>query len=192
AGSNAKALSPSVRALNDCNQQWIFIRLTLQGRETVTNNSLTAKDIMTPNVKSVPQSWTMERFKKFLSDNDIIGSPVANEDGQIVGIATLKDIAEFHFDASSSQYEGEMSEEEQQEVRRLRMMIFEGLASMPVEVGDIMTPSLVSVQENTAVKDVAELMMNEHLHRVFVKNGDEVSGIITTYDLLKIIVEQLS
>lgn len=134
----------------------------------------------------------MERFKKFLSDNDIIGSPVANEEGKIIGIATLKDIAEFHFDASSSRYEGEMSEEEQQEVRRLRMMIFEGLASMPVEVGDIMTPSLVSVQEDTPVKDVAELMMNEHLHRVFVKNGEEVSGIITTYDLLKIIVEQLS
>ena len=158
----------------------------------MTKENLTAKDIMTPNVKSVPQNWTMERFKKFLSDNDIIGSPVANDDGQIVGIATLKDIAEFHFDASSSQYEGEMSEEEQQEIRRLRMMIFEGLASMPVEVGDIMTPILVSVQENTAVKDVAELMMNEHLHRVFVKNGEEVSGIITTYDLLKIIVEQLS
>lgn len=158
----------------------------------MTTKSLTAKDIMTPNVKSVPQDWTMERFKKFLSDNDIIGSPVANEEGKIIGIATLKDIAEFHFDATSSNYDGELSDEEQQEIRRLRMMIFEGLASMPVEVGDIMTPILVSVQENAAVRDVAELMMNEHLHRVFVKNGDDVSGIITTYDLLKVIVEQLS
>lgn len=157
----------------------------------MTNKNLSAKDIMTPNVKSVPQNWTMERFKKFLSDNDIIGSPVANDEGKIVGIATLKDIAEFHFDASSSQYEGEMSEEEQQEIRRLRMMIFEGLASMPVEVGDIMTPSLVSVHEDTPIQEIAELMMNEHLHRIFVTNGDEVSGIITTYDLLKVIVEQL-
>ena len=154
--------------------------------------SLTAKDIMTPNVKSVPQSWTMERFKKFLSDNDIIGSPVANDEGKIIGIATLKDIAEFHFDSSSSPYEAEMSEEEQQEVRRLRMMIFEGLANMPVEVNDIMTPILVSVPEDTPITEVSKIMMNEHLHRVFVKNGDDVSGIITTYDLLKVIVEQLN
>jgi len=153
--------------------------------------NLTAKDIMTPNVKSVPQSWTMERFKQFLSKNDIIGSPVANDEGEIVGIATLKDIAEFHFDASSSNHEAELNEEEQKEARRLRMMIFEGLSSMPVEVRDIMTPSLVSVHEDTHIKDVAELMMQEHLHRVFVKNDDDVSGIITTYDLLKVIVEQL-
>jgi len=154
-------------------------------------NTLTAKDIMTPHVKSVPQHWTMERFKKFLSDNDIIGSPVANEEGTIIGIATLKDIAEFHFDASSSEYEADMSNEEQKEIRRLRTMIFEGLSSMPVEVSDIMAPILVSVSEDAPVKAVAELMMKEHLHRVFVKKGEEVSGIITTYDLLKVIVEQL-
>ncbi len=152
---------------------------------------LTAKDIMTPNVKSVPQTWTMERFKKFLTENDIIGSPVANEDGEIIGIATLKDIAEFHFDGSSSRHEAEMSEEEQQEIRRLRMMIFEGLASMPVEVSDIMTPIIVSVQNSTPIIEVAKLMMNEHLHRVFVKQQNEVTGIITTHDLLKVIVEHL-
>lgn len=158
----------------------------------MTKTTLTAKDIMTPNVKSVPQSWTMERFKQFLSENDIIGSPVANEQGEIIGIATLKDIAEFHFDASSSQYEADMTEEELQEIRRLRMMIFEGLSTMPVEVRDIMTPILVSVQEDTSIEDIAKLMMQEHLHRVFVKKGNEVTGIITTYDLLKVIVEQLS
>lgn len=149
-----------------------------------------AKDIMTPHVKSVPQSWTMQKFADFLSKNDISGSPVADDNGKVVGIATLKDIAEFHFNTVNSDYESRMDEEELRESRRLRMMIFEGLTKVPVEVGDIMTPIVFSVEENTPIKEVAELMMAEHLHRVFVKAGDNLAGIITTYDLLKIIVEE--
>lgn len=149
-----------------------------------------AKDIMTPHVKSVPQNWTMQKFADFLSQNDISGSPVADAQGNVVGIATLKDIADFHFNNVNSEYEDQMSEEELRESRRLRMMIFEGLAKIPVEVGDIMTPIVFSVEETASVKEVAEIMMAEHLHRIFVKNADQLVGIITTYDLLKIIVEE--
>ena len=151
---------------------------------------LIAKDIMTPHVKSVPQSWTMQKFAAFLSDNEISGSPVANESGELIGIATLKDIADFHFNQVDHDHESRMDADELKESRRLRMMIFEGLAKVPVEVSDIMTPIMFSVKEEASIKDVAELMMQEHLHRVFVKQGDTLTGIITTYDLLKILVEE--
>ncbi len=153
---------------------------------------LTAKDVMTPHVKSVPQSWTMQKFAEFLSQNNISGSPVADEDGKLVGIATLKDIAEFHFQSVNENYEQQMTDEELKESRRLRMMIFEGLAKVPVEVRDILTPIVFSVSEDATVKEVAELMMAEHLHRVFVKSGETLTGIITTYDLLKVIVEEVA
>lgn len=153
---------------------------------------LKARDIMTPHIKSVPQSWTMQKFAQFLSDNDISGSPVANDEGELIGIATLKDIADFHFNSVQNDYESQLDEEELKEARRLRMMIFEGLAKQPVEVGDIMTPIIFSVEESTSIKEVAELMMAEHLHRVFVKDGNTITGIITTYDLLKIIVKETS
>lgn len=153
---------------------------------------LTAKDIMTPHVKSVPENWTMQKFADFLSKNDISGSPVADENGNLIGIATLKDIADFHFNTTQNDYESQMDDEEIKESRRLRMMIFEGLSKIPVEVSDIMTPIVFSVEEKTPIKEVAELMMAEHLHRVFVKSGEEPTGIITTYDLLKVIVEELS
>ena len=153
---------------------------------------LTAKDIMTPHVKSVRQSWTMQKFSTFLSDNNISGSPVADEDGKVIGIATLKDIAEFHFNFRDSKYESQLDEEELKESKRLRMMIVEGLTKVPVEVGDIMTPIVFSVKEESTIKEVAELMMQEHLHRVFVKKDESLTGIITTYDLLKVIVEEVS
>lgn len=154
-----------------------------------STDKLLAKDIMTPHVKSVPQSWTMQRFSNFLSENNISGSPVANDKGDLIGIATLKDIADFHLNSVSENYEELLTEEERLEARRLRMMMFEGLSKLPVEVGDIMTPIIFSVDEQTKIVDVAKLMMKEHLHRIFVKNGTTLTGIITTYDLLRIIAD---
>lgn len=152
-------------------------------------DKLLSKDIMTPHVKSVPQSWTMQRFSDFLSDNNISGSPVADEQGEVIGIATLKDIADFHLNSVSENYEEKLTEEEKLEARRLRMMMLQGMSKLPVEVGDIMTPIIFSVDEETKIVDVAKLMMKEHLHRVFVKKGPTLTGIITTYDLLKVITE---
>lgn len=151
---------------------------------------LLARDIMTPHIKSVPHNWTMQKFSQFLADNDISGSPVADEHGELIGIATLKDIADFHFNSVQTDYESQLDDEEQREARRLRMLIFEGMSKQPVEVGDIMTPIIFSVEEEAPIKEVAELMMDEHLHRVFVKHGSELTGIITTYDLLKVIVKE--
>jgi len=158
-------------------------------KESRYTDKLLAKDIMTPHIKSVPYTWTMQRFAGFLSDNNISGSPVANEKGDLIGIATLKDIADFHLNSTSENYEEQLTEEERLEARRLRMMMFEGLSKLPVEVGDIMTPIIFSVDEQTKIIDVAKLMMKEHLHRIFVKKGTVLSGIITTYDLLRVIAE---
>ena len=158
-------------------------------KQSRATDKLISKDIMTPHVKSVPQSWTMQRFADFLSTNNISGSPVANEQGDLIGIATLKDIADFHLNSVNENYESQLTEEEKLEARRLRMMIFEGMAKLPVEVGDIMTPIIFSVDEQTKVVDVAKLMLKEHLHRVFVKKGQTLTGIITTYDILKVITE---
>ena len=108
-----------------------------------------AYEIMTPSIKAVPQSWTMDRLARFLTDNEITGSPVTDETGEIVGIATLKDITEFRWNASRSESDARMTPEEEHEARRLRMAIFEEMGKVPVEVRDIMTPIVLSVDEQT-------------------------------------------
>jgi CBS-domain-containing membrane protein len=147
-----------------------------------------AREIMTPSVKAVPQSWTMDRFTRFLTDNEITGSPVSDENGKIIGIATLKDVAEFRWSSSRPKHsEAQLTEEDQREARRLRMFIFEEMSKLPAEVHDIMTPIVISVSESTPVRDIANLMMEEHMHRIFVTQDGEVTGIITTYDMLRLI-----
>lgn len=149
-----------------------------------------AYEIMTPSIKAVPQSWTMDRLARFLTDNEITGSPVTDETGEIVGIATLKDITEFRWNASRSESDARMTPEEEHEARRLRMAIFEEMGKVPVEVRDIMTPIVLSVDERTPVRDIADIMMREHLHRIFITKDEKITGIVTTYDMLKLISDQ--
>jgi len=149
-----------------------------------------AYEIMTPSIKAVPQSWTMDRLARFLTDNEITGSPVTDETGEIVGIATLNDITEFRWNASRSESDARMTPEEEHEARRLRMAIFEEMGKVPVEVRDIMTPIVLSVDEQTPVRDIADIMMREHLHRIFITKDEKITGIVTTYDMLKLISDQ--
>ena len=149
-----------------------------------------AREIMTPTVKAVPHNWTMDRFARFLTDNEITGSPVTDDNGDIIGIATLKDITEFRWNASRRGDRPSLTKEEQDEARRLRMVLLEEMGKVPVEVRDIMTPIVLSVDEDTPVRDIANIMMGEHLHRIFVTRETRITGIITTYDMLKLISDQ--
>ena len=83
-----------------------------------------------------------------------------------------------------------LTEEEQEEARRLRSGDFEEMGKVPVEVRDIMTPIVLSVDEDTPVRDIANIMMREHLHRIFVTQDSKITGIITTYDMLKLVSDQ--
>ena len=151
---------------------------------------LLAREIMTPSIKAVPQFWTVDRLARFLTDNEIAGSPVTDNNGDIIGIVTLKDITEFRWNTSRSETEAQLTENEAREARRLRMVIYEGMGKLPVEVRDIMTPIVLSVDEDTPVREIAKTRMAEHLHRIFVTLGGKITGIITTYDLLKIIADR--
>lgn len=57
-------------------------------------------------------------------------------------------------------------------------------------VEDIMTPKVVSVSEDATVPEIASLMLKEHLHRLLVMDGDEAKGILSTSDLLGLLVEE--
>src|SRR5690606_37513516 len=120
-----------------------FNKSTANGR--VLPMTVLAHEIMTPTIKAVPHHWTMDRLARFLTDNEITGSPVTDDNGDIIGIATLKDITEFRWNATRAEDQPKLTPEEQEEARRLRMVIFEEMGKVPVEVRDIMTPLVLSV-----------------------------------------------
>ncbi len=68
--------------------------------------------------------------------------------------------------------------------------LFDVVATDPrTLVEDLMTQEVVTVDEDTGVSAIARLMVDRHLHRVVVVQQDSIIGIISTSDMLGLLVE---
>jgi CBS domain-containing protein len=55
------------------------------------------------------------------------------------------------------------------------------------EVADIMTRTVLSVSSDRPVSDAANLMREHQVHHLLVTDDDEVVGILSSFDLLRVI-----
>ncbi len=156
---------------------------------------LTAKDVMNPHVVSVPAEWTIEELAQFLIDKAISGAPVRDESGKFIGVVSLTDIVRhdglaetnLRADTPSDYYlhgwENKLAPED--------LSAFHIEEKMQLTVRDLMTPIIFKVDENTPIQDVADVMLGGRIHRLLVTRGEQIIGIVTTMDLLKVIKEAL-
>ena len=56
-----------------------------------------------------------------------------------------------------------------------------------VTVRDIMTPVIYKVSEDTLVPEVADTMIKNRIHRVFVTHEEQLVGIIATPEMLQVV-----
>jgi predicted transcriptional regulator len=152
---------------------------------------ITAKDVMNPHVISVPADWTIEELSQFLIDKAITGAPVVDENGKMVGVVSLTDIVRHD---SLAEMEVRADEPHDYYLHGWEDRLSpEDLTSFHVEdkpqvfVRDIMTPLVFRVDENTSIQEVADTMIGGRVHRLLVTRGQEIVGIVTTMDLLKVI-----
>ncbi len=152
---------------------------------------LKAKDIMTKQILRVEEDWSIHRLAEFFMENSISGAPVTSTDGILVGVVSLTDIIlngtlpekdpqsyeshEYYMHALERQYAKE------------EISSFQIRGEPLITIHDIMTPVIFEVSENTSVQEVAEIMIKNCIHRVFVTRGEKMLGIISTVDMLKII-----
>lgn len=151
----------------------------------------TAKDIMNREIVRVADDMSVSELAGFLVDHEISGAPVENQEGKLVGVVSLTDIAlaasgnGIVLDSSNPGFfvRGWEDVLDVEEMAKFRVED-EGL-----RVRDIMTPNIYSVGEETPVSEVARTMLGSHLHRLLVTRGEKVVGIITTSDLLRLVAE---
>lgn len=154
---------------------------------------IVARDLMTPNVLSVSEALTLSELAAFLIDHQITGALVEDEDQRYVGVVSLTDVAAAAADG------GERITRDQARpdfyVRGWQQRVAEEeLSSLHLEedglqVKDIMTPAIYSVDADASVSEVAKTMLRGHLHRVLVTEDDQLVGLISTSDLLGLLVE---
>ncbi len=174
---------------------------------------ITAADLMNPKVLAVRDDMTLRELAAFLIRNQITGAPVEDGGGRLVGVVSTVDIAEAvlagQADAGTGaeaaggaresaagegasraagviaffaqDWEEEPDEEDLAELQ---------LAEDDLLVRDIMTPAIYSVAEDATVSEVASRMLDSHVHRLLVTREDRPVGIITTSDLLGLLIDE--
>ena len=159
--------------------------------------TLTAEDVMTRDVISVPSDMPVEELAAFLISHAISGAPVTNQDQELIGVVSLTDIARH--DGLPTTYTRRKSGRQHDVYLKLELNAleqefdeedlngFEIEGGSDVTVRDIMTPTIFGVAEKMPVQDVADYMIRGKIHRQFVTSGHKVVGVITAMDLLRIV-----
>jgi predicted transcriptional regulator len=150
--------------------------------------TLTAKDIMTREVLSARETWSVDRLAEFLIEHSISGAPVAAEDGKLIGVVSMTDIVRnrsvpvMEVTGPHEYYQALDRRFAREEISSLRFG-----SEDRTTVRDIMTPVVFEVGEDAAVRDVADAMIRGRIHRVFVTRERKPLGIISALDVLKVV-----
>ncbi len=152
---------------------------------------ITAEDIMTKGVMEVRADWSLQLLAEFLVEKSISGAPVTNENGKLAGVVSSTDIISndtvLENDPNSRGPHEYYLQRLERQYAQTEISAFTIGEEPLTTVGDIMTPVIYKVKEDTPVQKIAENMIKHRIHRIFVTKEEKVVGVISSVDMLKVI-----
>ena len=145
-----------------------------------------ARDIMNTKVIAVPTTMDLRDLGKLFLEKGITGAPVVDGEGNLAGVISQTDLVYYNLTRGDELVmDSHFYHNARVEGRHIPSGFqFEDFNSGVV--ADAMTPVVHSVQESATVDSIARLMTRKHIHRVIVRKGRKVSGIISALDVLRV------
>jgi CBS domain-containing protein len=128
--------------------------------------------IMTKNLVTANVTDSLRHVTTLLKEHQIRHLPIVLGD-KLVGIVSKTDIMRLSF---GDMFDGQESTDQ---------AIFDML-----KLEQVMVSNPTTVQEDENIRDVAEKFTKAEFHAMPVLNGEKITGIITTTDLMKYLLEQ--
>lgn len=147
---------------------------------------LTAKDIMTRDVVSVQKETSVAYLAQLLTENNISGAPVVDDDGQVVAIVTENDLIDgskkLHIPTVLTILDS--------------FLYLESPAKMEVEmkkiaatkVVDICSSLVITIPPDMPIDEIATIMAEKNLHTLPVLDNDKMVGVIGKKDIIKTLI----
>jgi CBS domain-containing protein len=148
--------------------------------------SYLARDIMSRDVITVPASLDLRDLARLFLEKGITGAPVVDDSGKLAGVISQTDLIYYNMCRDD---ELTLDSHFYQTARVEGHHIPRGFQIEDCNTGcvaDVMTPVVHSVTERASVDSVARLMTRQPIHRVIVRKGMKVSGIISALDVLRV------
>jgi len=145
--------------------------------------TLTASDLMSREVEAIPREMSLRAAAHLLSRANISGAPVVDADVRCVGVLSASDFVRWA--------------EEQEHVAAgptrcvhsaWEMLDFDILPAE--EVGTYMTADPIMVPPHTKVADLAQMMLDGHVHRIIVVDQRQRPvGIVAATDIVAAVAQ---
>lgn len=146
---------------------------------------LNASDIMTTDIITVKKETSLKDLARIFYENHINGVPVVDDDGLLIGIICESDLIrknkKLHIPTVVTIFDAvfylESSKKFEKEIQRMNA----------TNVEDLYTKDVVTVDEKTAIDEIATIMTQKKIYTIPVMNDDILVGIIGKADLIRTI-----
>ena len=165
---------------------------------------LTAGDIMSRDLVTVPLNTTLAGLATILQENHITGAPVVDHEGALVGVVSQSDLVRYgtqphsmprvlQSEFTAADDDVDVSEDPRhsyythlgvEDVSELKERFIEEDYGDAL-VADIYTPFTVTASMDTPIATLARVMVQKSVHRLIIVDGKRVAGIVTSMDILK-------
>ena len=155
--------------------------------------TLTAQDIMTPQIIVLNEDDTLMTAIQVLKANRITGAPVVDVDGVLRGVLSLTDLL-FPVGQQSSAESSDSIPVSQRYDDSTAWELFDQAQPLDADtqqelIKTRMKTLIISVQKTTPLVEVSRMMCDRHRHRVpVVDEAGKLCGIISTMDILAALV----
>jgi CBS domain-containing protein len=145
--------------------------------------SLRARDLMTPDVVTIPPETPVIAIARLLADRGISAVPVVDSEGRALGIVTEADLIRRlagEADKPTGWFASLFGNPERDADRYAR--------THGVTARDVMTAKPVAVDPDTPASAIAHLLEDKGIRRVLVTQDGRLKGIVSRADLLRALV----
>jgi len=151
-----------------------------------------ARDLMQPDIISVTPETPLLEVHRLFTEEEINGAPVVDEDGTLVGVISSMDLLRAVLDeyetgaaGTSSTYFREQLPYSGPDWLRVPEDFQDRMKDLTAE--RVMVREVVKVAPSASLAEVAQIMRTQRIHRVLVVDEDELVGILTTFDLIRVL-----
>lgn len=152
---------------------------------------LLARDVMERHVITLSPNDPISNVQRLFVDEGIHGAPVVDELGKLLGVVSSLDLLRSA---------AEVRDLPEPDPRDLRQIFDLGSRAFGVDVAageaeptvaDVMTDGpVVAVRPDTPIAGVARVLRENAVHRAVVVDRGQVCGIISSFDLLRVLEEE--
>ena len=146
-------------------------------------------EIMTKDVKTVYEGWSIRRLSQFFLKHNISGAPVVAADDELVGVVTQSDVLRFDSQKPDKETIEKVVERycgpTQRELDQSELNVIQGKALDYMTVNSIMTGMVITVDIEDTLKKAYQLIVDNNIHRLFVIDKGILVGVVTAMDILK-------